>query len=131
TVLVRPGERIPVDGTQLEGFSSIDESSMTGESLPVDKSPGSEVLAGTMNTTGALVIRTDRHSGDTTLARMIRLVTEAQEQKSPSQRFGDWFGQRYAIAVLAGSAAALLVFWLSGMTWTDAMYRAATLLVVA
>lgn len=131
TVLVRPGERIPVDGTLLEGFSAVDESSMTGESLPVEKSPGSALLAGTMNSTGALVIRTEKHSGDTTLARMIRLVTEAQEQKSPSQRFGDWFGQRYAIAVLAGSALGLLAFWLAGMTFADAMYRAATLLVVA
>ncbi len=130
-VLVRPGERIPIDGTLLEGYSSIDESSMTGESVPVDKSPGSQVMAGTMNTTGALVIHTDRGSSDTTLARMIRLVTEAQEQKSPSQRFGDWFGQRYAITVLVGSAVGLLAFWLSGMTWTDSMYRAATLLVVA
>lgn len=130
-VLVRPGERIPIDGTLLEGFSSVDESSMTGESLPVDKQPGSGVLAGTMNTTGALVIRTDRHSSDTTLARMIRLVTEAQEQKSPSQRFGDWFGQRYAISVLIGSAVFLFIFYLTGLSWSDAMYRAATLLVVA
>src|SRR5690625_835567 len=130
-VLVRPGERIPVDGRVTEGFSGVDESAMTGESLPVDKEPGTDVLAGTVNGYGALQVRSSRRAADTTLARMIELVTEAQAERSPSERFSDWFGQRYTIAVLAGSVLALAAFSFSGLTFSDALYRAATLLVVA
>lgn len=130
-VLVRPGERIPVDGVIVSGSTSVDESSMTGESLPVDKEPGSEVLAGTINGHGALEVRSTRLASETTLARMIELVTEAQAQRSPSERFSDWFGQRYTVVVLLGSALALLVFLLLGNPLQEALYRAATLLVVA
>jgi heavy metal translocating P-type ATPase len=131
TVLVRPGDSVPVDGKILEGESSIDQSSITGESLPVDRGIGDDVFAGTLNRHGALVVRVARPASDTTLARMIDLVTEAQAQRAPSQRFSDWFGQRYTVAVLLGSAAALLLFLLLGLPSSEAFYRTATLLVVA
>src|SRR5699024_11699469 len=123
--------RIPVDGRVTDGFSGVDESAMTGESLPVDKEPGADVLAGTVNGHGALQVRASRLAAETTLARMIELVTEAQAERSPSERFSDWFGQRYTIAVLVGSVLALAAFSFSGLTFSDALYRAATLLVVA
>ena len=130
-VLVRPGESVPVDGSIVAGDSAIDQSSITGESVPVDKGVGDDVFAGTINRHGALTLRVTKPASDTTLARMIELVTEAQSQRAPSQRFSDWFGQRYTVAVLLGSALALAVFLLLGMPSSEAFYKTATLLVVA
>lgn len=130
-VVVKPGERIPVDGTVLSGVSAADQSSMTGESVPVDKEHGDSVFAGTVNGHGVLRVHVDKTAGHSTLAQMITLVTEAQAKRSPSERFSDWFGEKYTIVVLFGSFAALGVFILLGMEYGDAFYKAATLLVVA
>ena len=131
TIVVKPGERVPLDGVVLTGASAVDQAPITGESIPVDKTVGDTVFAGTVNGYGALEVRVSKDATHSTLARMIDLVTAAQAQRSPSQRFSDWFGQRYTALVLVGSAAALGAFLLVGMGAEDALYRAATLLVVA
>jgi heavy metal translocating P-type ATPase len=133
-VVVKPGEKIPVDGTVLTGVSAVDQSTMTGESVPVDKEHGDTVFAGTVNGHGVLRIHVDKTASHSTLAQMITLVTEAQAKRSPSERFSDWFGEKYTIFVLVGSLIALGVFVLLGLPWTGetgALYKAATLLVVA
>lgn len=130
-VLVKPGERIPVDASVLTGSSAVDQAPITGESVPVDKGVGDSVFAGTVNGHGALELTVSRRAEHSTLARMIELVTEAQEQRSPSERFSQWFGQRYTVLVLVGSALALGVFLLLDMPRDAAFYKAATLLVVA
>lgn len=130
-VVVRPGERVPIDGVVLIGSGAVDQSSITGESVPADKVPGDLVFAGTVNGNAVLTVRVTKKAEHSTLARMILLVTEAQSKRSPSERFGDWFGQRYTIAVLVFTTAALGVFFLLGIPATEAFYKAATLLVVA
>ena len=130
-IAVMPGERIPLDGVLVTGMSSVDQSPITGESVPVDKSAGDQLFAGTVNGYGALEVEVTKDASSSTLARMIDLVTEAQSQRSPSQRFSDWFGQRYTQLVLLGSVAALAAFLVLGMDSNDAFYKAATLLVVA
>ncbi len=130
-VRVRPGERVPLDGVVASGESAVDQAPITGESMPVDKQPGSEVFAGTVNGHGALTVRVTKTASQSTLARMVQLVTEAQAAKAPSERFSDWFGQRYTVWVLAGTAVALGAFFAFGLPASEAFYRAATLLVVA
>lgn len=130
-VIVKPGERIPVDGVIEQGTSSIDQSSMTGESVPVDVVVGSGVFAGTVNGHGVLTICVTKTASHSTLAQMITLVTEAQAKRSPSERFSDWFGERYTIVVLVGSIMALGYFFLIDIPTAEAFYKAATLLVVA
>lgn len=130
-VVVRPGERMPVDGVIESGLGAIDESSITGESVPVDKSPGDKVFAGSVNQNAVLVVRVTKLANQSTIARMIDLVTKAQEERSPSERFSDWFGERYTIVVLLGSFLALIIFLLLDMSQAEAFYKAATLLVVA
>lgn len=131
TVLVRPGERIAIDGEIVSGSGAIDQSSVTGESIPTDKVPGDKVFAGTLNQNAVLHIRVTAEAEQSTLAKMIQLVTEAQETKAPSERFSDWFGERYTIVVLVGSTIALIIFILLDMPFSEAAYKAATLLVVA
>jgi len=130
-VLVRPGERIATDGEVVSGRGAVDESSVTGESVPVDKEPGAPLFAGTLNQNAVLHVRVTVPANQSTLARMITLVTEAQETKAPSERFSDWFGERYTYVVLFGSIAALGIFLVLGMPFAVAAYKAATLLVVA
>jgi len=130
-ILVRPGERIPLDGTMVAGSSAVDQAPITGESVPVDKVVGDPVFAGTVNGYGAIEVEVTKDASHSTLARMIDLVTIAQSQRSPSQRFSEWFGQRYTRFVLLGAAAALGGFLLFGLPRDEAFYRAATLLVVA
>ena len=131
-VVVRPGERLPADGVVVVGTSSVDQSPMTGESIPVDKTVGDAVFAGTLNQEGAIEIRATRLPGDTTLQRIIRLVEEAQNQKASSQRFTDWFGQRYTIGVFGAALLAVVIPWLVlGNNLDAAFYRAMTILVVA
>jgi Zn2+/Cd2+-exporting ATPase len=130
-VMVKPGERIPVDGRVISGVSAVDQSTMTGESIPVDKETGDSVFAGTVNGHGVLRVEVTKESSHSTLAQMIKLVTEAQSKRSPSERFSDWFGEKYTILVLVGSTAALGVFFLIGLPYDEAFYKAATLLVVA
>ncbi len=130
-VIVRPGERMPIDGIIEEGLGAIDQSSVTGESVPVDKEPGDEVFGGTVNQNAVLTVRVTKTAEQSTIARMIQLVTEAQEKRSPSEHFSEWFGERYTFVVLFGSIAMLGVFFLFGLPADEAFYKAATLLVVA
>jgi Zn2+/Cd2+-exporting ATPase len=131
TVIVKPGERIPIDGKIARGQSAVDQSPVTGESVPVDKTLHDDVFAATLNGYGVLEVKVTKLASESTLARMVALVTEAQAQRAPSQRFSDWFGQRYTFVVLIGTALALLIFLLLGMSTQEAFYKAATLLVVA
>jgi heavy metal translocating P-type ATPase len=130
-LVVRPGAKIPVDGVIVQGEGHLDESMVTGESMPVRKAPGAKVLEATVNHSAVLDIRVTATASDSTVARMIRLVTEAQAARAPSERFSAWFGQRYTVAVLIGSALLLgLLLWL-GQGWGEALYRAAVILVAA
>ncbi len=130
-VVLRPGARVPADGEVAEGEGSLDEATITGESMPVSKSRGAKVFEATVNLNAVLVVRITRPVAESTVARMIELVTEAQAARAPSERFSAWFGQRYTIAVLAGAVLALAIFLALGWTMQDALYRAATLLVAA
>lgn len=130
-VVVRPAERIPVDGVVVSGSGAVNQASITGESVPVDKVVGDKVFAGSVNENAMLMIEVTALAAQSTLARMIDLVTEAQEKRSPSERFGDWFGQRYTVVVLVGSVLALGAFLFLGLPTHEAFYKAATLLVVA
>lgn len=131
TVVVRPGERMPIDGVIVSGVGAVDQSSVTGESVPVDKQPDDEVFGGTVNQNSVLTIEVTKTAEQSTISRMIEMVTEAQEKRSPSERFSEWFGEKYTIFVLVGSVAALCLFLLFGLSVDEALYRAATMLVVA
>ncbi|MES2540646.1 MAG: cation-translocating P-type ATPase [Pseudomonadota bacterium] len=130
-VILRPGARVPVDGRVAEGAGHLDESTVTGESLPVRKAAGDPVHEATVNLDGILTVEVTRTLATSTVAQMIKLVTEAQAMKSPSERFSDWFGQRYTIAVLVGSILSWFGFRWAGYEGGDALYRSATLLVAA
>jgi heavy metal translocating P-type ATPase len=130
-VILRPGSRVPADGVVLSGRGSLDESTITGESMPVGKEPGQSLFEATVNLDGVLEVRVTKTLEQSTVARMIALVTDAQAAKAPSERFSAWFGQRYTVAVLVGSVAALGVFLWLGNSWEIALYRAATMLVAA
>ncbi|MET3576282.1 heavy metal translocating P-type ATPase [Bhargavaea ullalensis] len=131
-VLIRPGERIPVDGKILTGASSVDESAISGESLPLEKAPGDELFAGTVNMSGALTAEVSKPSTDTLFQKIIELVETAQSEKSPSQQFIERFEGTYVKAVLAFVAVMMfLPHWVFGWDWTTTLYRAMVLLVVA
>lgn len=121
-VLVKPGARIPIDGEVVGGYGAVDESAITGESIPMEKARGDTVFAGTINQDGLLHVKAVGIGADTTLARVIRRVEEAQEEKAPTQRFIEWFGSWYTPAIIALSAAA-------GLLTQDA-HLALTLLVI-
>ncbi|MBS0203454.1 MAG: cadmium-translocating P-type ATPase [Planctomycetes bacterium] len=132
TVIVLPSARIPADGTVTLGRTSVDQSPMTGESMPVEKNVGDPVFAGTLNQQGLIQIEVIRAASESTLARMVKLVEEAQSERAASQQFTDWFGQTYTWVVLAVS---LCVLWVGSIilheSFSDAFYRAMTVLVVA
>jgi Zn2+/Cd2+-exporting ATPase len=131
-VIVRPGERIPLDGVIVEGESSVDEASLTGESLPVNKQLGDVVYAATINMHGALEVRVTRRAQDSAIARLIKLVEQAQSEKANTQRFIDTAEQYYAMGVIAFTALAIvvpLVVWQEAFQST--FYRAMTLMVAA
>lgn len=130
-VVLRPGARVPADGVIMSGRGGIDEANITGESMPVSKEPGEQVFEATVNLDGVLEVSVTRTVGDSTIARMILLVTEAQAAKAPSERFSSWFGQRYTVAVLVGAMLAFAAFYWLGRDWEEALYKAATLLVAA
>lgn len=130
-VILRPGARVPVDGRVAAGSGHLDESTVTGESAPVRKAAGDPVHEATVNLDGILTVEVTRGIATSTVAQMIRLVTEAQAMKSPSERFSDWFGQRYTIAVLVGSILSWFGFRAVGYDGGEALYRSATLLVAA
>ncbi|WP_341893188.1 heavy metal translocating P-type ATPase [Variovorax sp. YR752] len=129
---IRPGERVPLDGVVLEGTSAIDQAPVTGESIPVDKAAGDAVFAGTINQTGALVFRVTAVAANTTLARIIHAVEEAQGSRAPTQRFVDKFAAIYTPTVFVlALAVAMLTPWLMDWTWVQAIYKALVLLVIA
>jgi Cd2+/Zn2+-exporting ATPase len=131
-VIVKPGERIPVDGTVIGGESSVDQASITGESIPVTKMKGDLVFAATVNQHGALEIEVSRLATDSTLAKIIQMVEEAQDSKAPTQRFIDVFERYYATVVIAVTLLMIAVPTLIiGETFHSAFYRAMVLMVVA
>lgn len=131
-VRIRPGERVPLDGVITQGNSAVNQAPVTGESLPVDRTVGDKLFAGTINETGELQFRVTAGASDTTLARIIHAVEEAQGSRAPTQRFVDRFAAIYTPAVFVFAVAvALLTPWLMGLTWLEAIYKALVLLVVA
>ena len=131
-VRVKPGERIPLDGVVVRGAGAVDQAPITGESIPVDKAAGDRLFAGTINKTGELEFRVEAIAGNTTLARIIAAVEQAQSTRAPTQRFVDRFAAVYtpgvflvALLVAVGSPFVL------GVTWLDALYKALVLLVIA
>ncbi len=131
-ILVRPGERLPMDGRVIEGHSAINEAPVTGESLPVEKGTGDEVFAGTVNGSGALVIEVTRLAADNTLARVIQMVQEAQSQRAPSQRFVDRFARVYTPIVVGFAILVAVVPPLLGWgTFSDWLYKALVLLIIS
>jgi Zn2+/Cd2+-exporting ATPase len=132
TVLVRPGEKIPVDGEISAGSSAVNQAPITGESVPVEKEIGDEVFAGTLNGDGVLEVRSTRPAEDTTLARIIHAVEEAQAHRAPSQTFVDRFARVYTPAVVLAAAALAILPPLLGLgLFGEWFYRALVLLVVA
>ena len=117
-LLLLPGDRIPVDGTILAGCSSLDLASLTGEPLPVEVSAGDQVTAGCRNLTGPLVVKVEQAGAETSLARLVQLVEQAQSRKAPIQRLADQVAGRFCYGVLALAAATLLFWWLwGGQRW--------------
>jgi Cd2+/Zn2+-exporting ATPase len=132
TVIVHPAQRISVDGTVRAGHSAVDQAPITGESVPVEKTVGDEVFAGTVNGTGALEVTTSRAAGDRTLDRVVRMVEEAQTQKAPTQRFTDKFERVFVPCVLIADVLLIFVPPLLGIwTWDISFYRGMALLVAA
>ena len=129
---VKSGQRVPLDGEVSSGLSAVNQAPITGESLPVEKKTGDTVFAGTINGEGSLEVRVVKTAGDTMLSRIVKLVSEAQAHKAPSQRFVDVFAKYYTPAVML---LALLVFLLppllAGSAWGVWFYRALVMLVVA
>lgn len=131
-MIVRPGEKIAMDGRIIKGESAINEATITGESVPVEKGPGAEVYAGTLNTYGSLEVEVTKLVQDTTIARIIHLVEEAQAQRAPSQAFVDRFAEVYTPLVLLLAAALVLIPpLLLGHPWGPWIYRGLALIVVA
>ena len=130
-VRVKPGGRVPGDGTILEGFSSLDDSPVTGESVPVNKGVGESVYAGSINGDGALTVRIERPSGDNTISRIIKLVEEAESSKAPTARFIDRFSRIYTPLVMLVSALVILVPpLLLGGAWQEWIYKGLSLLLI-
>lgn len=130
-VIVRPGARIPVDGDVAAGTSAVDQSPVTGESVPVEKADGDKVFAGTINGNGALEVRVQRLARDSTLSRVMRMVEEAQTQKSPTQQTVERFERVFVPAILVATGLVATVPHLLGFPFRDSFLRAMTLLVAA
>jgi Cd2+/Zn2+-exporting ATPase len=129
---VRPGERVPLDGTVVAGGSTINQAPITGESMPVEKGPGDEVFAGTINERGALEVEATHRKRDTTLARIVRAVQQAQAERSETQRFVDRFAEVYTpVVVVAAVLVAAVPPVAFGAPFLDWLYRALVLLVIA
>lgn len=131
-VRIRPGERVPLDGLVTQGSSAVNQAPITGESIPVDKEIGDAVFAGTINETGEIEIRVTAAAGNTTLARIIHAVEQAQGSRAPTQRFVDRFAAVYTPAVFAiAVAVAVLMPLVAGLSWQESLYKALVLLVIA
>lgn len=129
--LVRPGQGVATDATVIEGRSPINEAAVTGEPIPVDKQPGDQVFAGTLNTSGALVAEATATAADNTLAKIVHLVTEAQEQKGRGEQFMERFSYRYSPAVLALGFLVAVAGGAASGEWSTWVERAATVIVAA
>ncbi|AUB38306.1 zntA, Cd2+/Zn2+-exporting ATPase [Nostoc flagelliforme CCNUN1] len=131
-IVVKPGELIPTDGIIISGYSTLNQAAITGESLPIEKTVGAEVFAGTLNGYGALQIKVHKPAQSSLIQRVIRLVEQAQTEAPPSQEFIDRFEKGYAkVIVVAGILLATLPPFLWGWDWETTIYRALTFLVVA
>ena len=130
---VRPGESVPVDGEVLEGHSSVDESMLTGEPIPVEKLPGTALVGGTLNGTGALVMRAQTVGSATVLAQIVQLVAQAQRSRAPMQRLADKVSFWFVLGVLAIALTTFLVWGLFGPApaWTYAVVNAVAVLIIA
>jgi Cd2+/Zn2+-exporting ATPase len=131
-VLIKPGERLPIDGEVIEGSSSVDQAAITGESMPVNKQIGDEVFAGTVNQNGSLDVRVTRLANQSTLSRIIQMVESAQESRAKTQSFMEAFEQRYALfVILAVALYIVLPPLLFGADFNENFYRAMVLITVA
>jgi Cu+-exporting ATPase len=130
---VRPGEKVPVDGEVIDGHSSVDESMLTGEPIPVEKALGAKVIGATINGVGALVIRADKVGSDTVLAQIVQLVAQAQRSRAPMQRLADKVSFWFVLAVLATALATFVVWGVFGPepSWTFAVVNAVAVLIIA
>ncbi|HEY0213303.1 MAG TPA: heavy metal translocating P-type ATPase [Paenirhodobacter sp.] len=130
-VLVRPGDRIPADGTVLEGTSGVDESPVTGESVPRTRAPGDRVFAGSINAEAALRVTVDKAAADNTIARIVQMVEEAEDARAPTERFIDRFSRWYMPAITGIAALVVLVPPLMfGADWGTWLYRGLALLLI-
>lgn len=131
-VMVRPGERIPIDGIIRQGNSSIDQSMMTGESIPVEKSVGDEVFAGTFNAEGALIIEVSKANKESLFQKIVQLVEQTRSDVPKSQQWMERFEKMYAKVVIAFTVFLMfLLYYIGGVDWHDTLYRAMVFLVVA
>ncbi len=130
-VLVRPGEKVPVDGVVIEGQSTLDESMLTGESVPVEKAPGDEVIGATVNKAGAIRFRATKVGRDTALAQIVRLVEQAQGSKAPIQRLADRVSARFVPVVIGVAVLSFAAWLLTGSSFTSAMLAFVAVLIIA
>lgn len=130
---VRPGEKVPVDGAVVEGSSAVDESMLTGEPLPVSKRPGDKLIGATLNTSGALVMRSERVGAQTMLSQIVQMVAQAQRSKAPMQRMADQVAGWFVMAVVAVAVLTLLVWGLFGPepSWVYGLINAVAVLIIA
>jgi Cu2+-exporting ATPase len=129
-LLIKPGARIPVDAVVVDGTSEVDESVVTGESLPVSKLPGSELIGGSINKNGTLRARTTRVGSDTALAQVVKLVEEAQSSKAPGQQLADRAAFWLVLVALVGGSLTLVVWWLATHSFSTAILYAITVVVI-
>jgi Cu+-exporting ATPase len=130
---IRPGEKVPVDGVVIEGTSAVDESMLTGEAVPVTKRPGDKLIGATLNTSGSLVMRSERVGSETVLARIVQMVAEAQRSKAPLQRLADRVSGYFVVAVIAVAVVALLAWGFFGgeRGWQFGVINAVAVLIIA
>ncbi|MEU3448445.1 heavy metal translocating P-type ATPase [Streptomyces thermolilacinus] len=131
TVLVRPGERLPADGTVVDGASDVDQATITGEPLPVAKAPGDQVFAGTLNGTGALRVAVGKDAADSVIARIVAMVEEAGATKAPTQLFIEKIEQRYSVGVVVATLALFALPLAFGAAFEETLLRAMTFMIVA
>jgi len=130
-VLIRPGDRVPVDGIIRDGQSSLDQAAVTGESVPVNRGPGEAVFSGTVNVDGTLEVEVTKLAGESVLARVVDMVAEAEARKGPSQLFARRVEQRFVPIALAGAPLLTGILWATGLPFADAVLRGISVLVAA